>query len=598
MFRCEYHHQEQTERDMASIELMYDGKIISNEDKGVSVWLNDMKHPERAEAACMRMEPDGYYTKEPSVACTTRIIKQQQQEHQHQPKKKQNNRNSSNKNTSINVLSILIDPISRTQFLRSLPRTAALLEEKQFVRFENYMVVGANSGPNQAALFSGEPLTNGRNGISSSASHGIHNNTAVRKTQWIWDELRSSGYITFKAEDGCIENSNMIQSLKPNVTHGSALHEMFCFSYDRPNCLGDKLAAEHLFDAAGTFINAYSGEQPWAAFLSFTDSHEDSLSMIQILDDTMYEFISGLDLSNMFVMVLSDHGLHYGPHFQTPAGLKERAQPILYMHLPDKLENQHAKITKKNAKLWTSHFDVHETLLDIALGINSNDSPGVIGSSLLKPLANDRLRCDGAPGVPSEYCDIVDGSDKSDAYNVQWACRNIPPPPSPMTFLADLPLHRQPKLSCNKLADKKTTTPTLPLNKSTSNRYSRWTSNEPSMKNGSCKCATESSNGWYDCQRHPWHERNKFDNAIIALTYCKGDSKAGVEVDVRIEIAQRKNSSSRRKSMIRGRQDVDITGLLTDANQFLQRQMLCADSIISNLKVSAPPPVSWSVYTI
>ena len=28
----------------------------------------------------------------------------------------------------------------------------------------------------------------------------------------------------FKAEDGCIANLNMVQSMKPNTTHGQALH--------------------------------------------------------------------------------------------------------------------------------------------------------------------------------------------------------------------------------------------------------------------------------------------------------------------------------------------------------------------------------------
>jgi len=330
--------------------------------------------------------------------------------------------------------------------------------------------------------------------------------------------------------------------------------------------------------------------------LSLTDSHEDSLSMIQILDDVMHKFISSLDLSNTFVMVLSDHGLHYGPHFQSPAGLKERAQPILYMHLPGELQSKFSETMEKNAKLWTSHFDVHETLVDVALGIYNE---GAVGSSLLKPLTTERLKCHGASGIPSEYCDIVDGSDESAVTTVQLACQNMPPPPSPLTFLADIPIHRQPKLTCSKRAGKKKTL-NLPLRKSASKR-SIWTSSKRSLKKGSCKCATESSNGWYDCQRHPWHERKEFDDAVIGLTYCEGgNGKVDVEVDIRIELDQGKKSNSRKKSMIRDRRSVSelSTGLLTVANQFLQRQMLCADSIISNLKVSAPLPVSWSVHTV
>ena len=57
----------------------------------------------------------------------------------------------------MNVLSILIDPISRDQFQRSLPNTKALLDLFNFTSFSKYTAVGDNSGPNQAALFTGYP---------------------------------------------------------------------------------------------------------------------------------------------------------------------------------------------------------------------------------------------------------------------------------------------------------------------------------------------------------------------------------------------------------------------------------------------------------
>ena len=216
--------------NVLGLKLMYDDKIVTNETKGVSVWLNDMNNPSRAEAACMRVvgdHEDNQKNHQPSVACTTRILKQQQPHHRLQQQKGRVELSSS-KPKRFNVLSMLIDPISRTQFLHSLPRTAALLEEKQFVRFDKYTVVGANSGPNQAALFSGVPLTNGRNGISSSASHSSTNDGKHRKTQWIWDELRSSGFVTLKAEDSCIENRSVYCVDKDSNFFLLTLYFIFC----------------------------------------------------------------------------------------------------------------------------------------------------------------------------------------------------------------------------------------------------------------------------------------------------------------------------------------------------------------------------------
>ena len=111
-----------------------------------------------------------------------------------------------------NLLMIMIDPISRPLFDQLLPRTGALLRELNFTSFSRYTVVGDNSGPNQAALYSGQALSGGRGDISSSGRG---------RFRWIWDRLRQSraGYATFKAEDGCQKNSNMIQSIRPTVTH-------------------------------------------------------------------------------------------------------------------------------------------------------------------------------------------------------------------------------------------------------------------------------------------------------------------------------------------------------------------------------------------
>ena len=54
--------------------------------------------------------------------------------------------------------------------------------------------MGPNSGPNQAALYSGTPL--GSRGDLRAAGN-------VTRT-WLWDALQAQGYVTLKAEDGCV----------------------------------------------------------------------------------------------------------------------------------------------------------------------------------------------------------------------------------------------------------------------------------------------------------------------------------------------------------------------------------------------------------
>jgi hypothetical protein len=179
-----------------------DGDDPKPED--ATLWLNHPNGIASSEAACVRM---GNLSR-----CTTRVVAEEDNT--------MTTKNSENDKRP-NILLLLLDPISRGMFERSMPLTRQTLRDLGFVQFSNYTVVGGNSGPNQAALYSGIPLTH-RDGIRKDAER-----------IWLWDRLRDAGYKTLKAEDGCIENSNMVQSLKPNTTHGEALNKLFCFDFGK-----------------------------------------------------------------------------------------------------------------------------------------------------------------------------------------------------------------------------------------------------------------------------------------------------------------------------------------------------------------------------
>ena len=146
------------------------------------------------------------------VACTTRIVRKEQgNDIAASDTPDTATLASTTDKKQPNLLVIMIDPVSRPVFYQNLPKTKQLLERMEFVHFTNYTVVGDNSGPNQAALYSGQQLLE-RQQIAS----------LQKDNNWLWDDLREKGgYATFKAEDGCISNSNMIQSIKPKTHHGT-----------------------------------------------------------------------------------------------------------------------------------------------------------------------------------------------------------------------------------------------------------------------------------------------------------------------------------------------------------------------------------------
>jgi Protein of unknown function (DUF229) len=158
----------------------------------------------------------------------------------------------------------MVESISRH---RSLVKKTKLLERLNFTSFSHYTTVANDDASNQAALYSG-------------TAH-----VGSKPREWLWDTLRSHGYATLKAADACVDpHSQSIPS--DSVDHGKAFRQMMCFDFQRPNCLGQKSAAQHLMDYGTQFMRAYDElEQPCAVFLHFIDAKEDSQTMEDTLDD-------------------------------------------------------------------------------------------------------------------------------------------------------------------------------------------------------------------------------------------------------------------------------------------------------------------------
>lgn len=152
----------------------------------IEVWKGH-QDASKAEALCIKTDKSSLT---PSVACTTRIVPSRGKV-LHDAEHKQLMEKS-------NLLIVMIDPLSRQQMRRSLSSTWSLMELMGFVDFPHYTAVGNNSGPNQAALYSGTPLDNGRD---------IQSSSNATERLWLCDRLKDAGYMTMKAEDGCISNS-------------------------------------------------------------------------------------------------------------------------------------------------------------------------------------------------------------------------------------------------------------------------------------------------------------------------------------------------------------------------------------------------------
>ena len=398
----------------------------------VQEWYSHVD-PSQAEAACQMMDRFGVGL--PEVVCTTRVLVSDR------PKPRSARDDASPKP---NLLVLLIDPISRPQLRRSLPRTLQLLQTMQLEELTRYTAVGNNSGPNQAALYRGTPLLSRRD---------LNNST------WLWDRLSQKGYATFKGEDGCILNSNFLSSIHPRTTHGSQLKHLFCFGapHRLPGCLGRRSAPELLLKYTEQYVRAYSKARiPWAAFVHFVDSHEDASEAASRLDEPIVRFLEGGSYDqgqDTIVIVTSDHGLHYGPYFNTEAGRRERAQPVLHIRLPELLRRRGVRLHADNLNQRTTALDLHETLAEL-LGTTRGLSP--YGQSLLHAMPPGRS-CE-ASGIPRSLCEDALPSQAGSSHTAAThtassaaaatVCVPLPVVPSVFSFFADMGGALKPSIRC------------------------------------------------------------------------------------------------------------------------------------------------------
>ena len=123
------HFNSEASSTTGDVRIYLNGTDVDNQavgDLGIDMWYGNDNHKE-SETACARYEVTN------AVACTTRILpRSTSSTTSTRPLKKE---------PGYNVLSILLDPLSREQMKRSLPATLTLLEELEFRQFEKFTTV-------------------------------------------------------------------------------------------------------------------------------------------------------------------------------------------------------------------------------------------------------------------------------------------------------------------------------------------------------------------------------------------------------------------------------------------------------------------------
>lgn len=324
--------------------------------------------------------------------------------------------NDNKKRTSDDQLSVFIfgfDSISRSNFIRNLPKTYHILIDKmKSHEFYGYSKIDDNTFPNLLALLTGHKVS-----IHSSELSGHFQNDYVDSWPFLWKNFSSKNYIT-----GLIEEQPGFMSYKAKGfeheptdvylrPYGIVLNETPLRKYSSPACVGNKAEARHYLDVMERFVKTYKNN-PYFLFTFLWKLSHDKTSDIEMLDPMTSRFFRNLFDENFFnntaVIVMSDHGNRFDAIRKTLIGRYEERMPFLSVHLPSWFRKKYPNVMlnlQNNAWKLTCQYDMYETLVDILnRKYDGDDRPSLKnrGKSLFSSIPKNRTCYD--VHIPNHFC--------------------------------------------------------------------------------------------------------------------------------------------------------------------------------------------------
>ncbi|KAG0206057.1 hypothetical protein BGX28_002467 [Mortierella sp. GBA30] len=392
------------------------------------------------------------------------------------------------------VVMILVDAISRAKFTIEMtaimetlkavnastttpgpepgPGTGGELNGHRIFDFEHYNVLGQNSPPNKAYIYSGQSIEN----MNKSPKH------------WLWDVFEEQGFTTAHTDGECggqqgvhdytsgaitseyshiyrripaqyqmsqpawCENHDMHVvsniwgqscALPEHINYDTAL--MGGMRWNTPYCAGHMAIHEHIMENLEGWLASTKGKRRFATY-SFMDTHSPDHHHISF-DKRFATFVQKMLLGHdgqppllsprSALVIMADHGLHYGRETYTFPGFIHHKIPPLFVALPNQLLAERpafVQALEQNQNRILSHLDLHQTFIHLAYGDmpvdNTSDSYAEFmtrfiadgtfrrqfhptapnqtsyaqdyGRSLLLPI--DEARSCHTAGIPHDFC--------------------------------------------------------------------------------------------------------------------------------------------------------------------------------------------------
>ena len=314
------------------------------------------------------------------------------------------------KSDKFNIFIFGFDSISRNMFKRLLPKTHAYFTESLGGKIlEGYNIIG--DGTPQALM----PILTGKQEteipeVRRGKPGARHVDDVL---EFFWTKCERKGYVTQWGEDMAhvgTFNLRMLGFRRQPVHHYMRpfyLAAIPMFPYFRKNCLGSKPRYKVFLDwlMEGLVSNK---RKNFLTFGFFSELSHDNNNPIALMDDENVKFLASIQdqgiLDNTVFIMMSDHGIRYGPLRSTEQGKLEERLPYFGFRFPKKFNQmfpEKMKTFETNTKRLVTPFDVYETLLDI---IDEQDGRKEVGKgiSLLKEIPRNRTCAEA--GIEPHWC--------------------------------------------------------------------------------------------------------------------------------------------------------------------------------------------------
>ncbi|XP_075977344.1 uncharacterized protein LOC142977351 [Anticarsia gemmatalis] len=315
---------------------------------------------------------------------------------------------------TLNVVILMIDSVSRNDFMISLPKSYDYLTK--FLNgtiLKGYNIVGDGSAGSLFPIFTGHS--------EEELSPYLTKNSTLRHVDvlpFIFYQLKRDGYRTAYMED--MPWLGNFEYKFNGFRHRPADHYLRHFyvmdAWEKPIterlCAGDTFLYQVMLNKTNQFL--HFGNKIFC-FTLISELTSNAVNFLSIADGALVTFLQTLVKEGHFrktlLLVMGDHGSKFNEVKDTLHGRLEERLPFMCVILPEDLKRRQPDVEavlRANADTRTTPYDVHATILDavdLPQYMNRHKVAGAKiprGMSLFKPIPRNRTCWEA--GVEPHWC--------------------------------------------------------------------------------------------------------------------------------------------------------------------------------------------------